>query len=219
MYTADRRWFLIPVFVYLAILFQGFNLQTLSRWHLVVCVFYLCLPVSFVAESPFAVFTNTLSFTVAIGVTMIVIQSPSLINDAIVEYGAAAVWTVHILMHYVPVVINIMYLRMVLWVEFVDCTLASPSWQPWAAFLVSISFGLFYTIKLDPINTYDSPLALHTLVALMAVIFAASELCLLFVLAVFATRDRRLLARNPLAIDRCFDVFCRSRVPLSDVLD
>lgn len=208
MGVVDRRFFAIFVVIYLAILLQGFNLQTLSRWHLVVCIVYLILPAQFVSESPIAIFTNTLSITVAIGVTMIVIQTPSLLTDAIDEYGAAAVWIVHILMHYVPVVVNITYLRVILWPEFVCYTRLTPTWQPWAAFLASVSFGLFYTLEQDPVNTYDSPLALQTLVALMAVIFSVSELCLLCVLVVFAMSDRRLSSQTTLSIDRFLCLSC-----------
>lgn len=185
MGVVDRRFFAIFVVIYLAILLQGFNLQTLSRWHLVVCIVYLILPAQFVSESPIAIFTNTLSITVAIGVTMIVIQTPSLLTDAIDEYGAAAVWIVHILMHYVPVVVNITYLRVILWPEFVCYTRLTPTWQPWAAFLASVS-----------------------LVALMAVIFSVSELCLLCVLVVFAMSDRRLSSQTTLSIDRFLCLSC-----------
>lgn len=120
-------------------------------------------------------------------VTLLVAQSPSLLNDAVEEYGAFSVYTTHIIMHYLPVILNLTYLRSHLWVDVVRAFHPCPMWQPLVAALVSAVFGLLYTTTMDPQTTYKSTMTLPTLVSVVGLTIAAS----MILLAVFFAASHR----------------------------
>lgn len=172
------------------ILLQGGHLNTVSRWAVILDVVYILCPPRISAEIPLSILANIVSITVAIAVTVVVALSPSLLKQAIDENGIIPVYSVHIAMHYIPPIINVIHLRRLVWPHLADISRLDPMSQMTTAVLSAAVLASVYSIFMHPKDTYSFPSNTLTLVSMMAVIVSASACLLSLIFFGFARYDK-----------------------------
>lgn len=161
-----------------AYLLSSMQLDYLTRWCAVVrAIMYIpYLPVRYITGTPLLLLTFSFTWTVAIGISIITAQG-NVMTSVTEQYGAALAWTGNVLMHYLPLLIDILFIWAYLWPW-----LRRHGQHPYNVFAAMTSvaaISLPYCVYMNPVQTYDIQMNLLLFSSILFVVPAASILCLL----------------------------------------
>lgn len=93
----------------LAYLLWGTELAYFTQWCFFVRLLMLIAPLVALRDYPLSVVSLSMTFCAGVGITVVVLQGSVLMDLADEEYGTTQAWTGNVLLHYVPLIADPLY--------------------------------------------------------------------------------------------------------------
>jgi hypothetical protein len=152
------------------------------------------------------------TWTVAVGITVITIQDPTLMDDASAQYGPVLAWTGNVILHYIPPLLQSWYLHHT---RHLLARHMHPRDLLAQATTVLAIAGIFCVVS-DPVELYHIKISLLTFLGFLAPIVASVALCLALASAA-VVGDRVRCGGGALAVWSSLSGFlCRCTDPVPD---
>jgi len=147
-----------------------------TDWGLTIQFLYYVMPPAFAASTGLAILSFMLNCMVAVMVTVIEIQSSTLMNEACTTYGCALAWTGTTCLHYLTVPLQVYHLYRYCAPLRQHIHRSQILW----ALLSLVAIGVVYVGLMDPVNRYDIVIPIHTFLAWAFASAVISETALVF---------------------------------------
>lgn len=139
----------VPATCILILLLLSRNMVYATQWNLIAAFLYWCLPAEVADYYGLTQFVFAISWTVAVTITIIIIQDAQVIKDACAQYSCPVSWLGHIIIHYCPPVGLTIYLY-----RHVPSLYLLQSYRRQLAAAMTVSVVSVYCVYMDPLKLY-----------------------------------------------------------------